>query len=238
MPSPGRTEGNGESPVTTGDPIPRGDLTGRIVFDDYDSLFSMRADGTDLRRITGRDGPEFDGSWSPDGRFVAYRDSRRGINEDDEIFVVAADGTGPQEPHRQPGQRLGRRLVARRRVDRLQLRPRRHAVDRLPRPPGRLRPAQDPRRDVVRVPVVLARRDPDRVQRPPGERLRPVRRRHRHRRDHAAHGLPGLGQLARLVARRHDDRLRHGARRLPPRAGRRRTAGGAASRASTTTSGS
>jgi TolB protein len=54
----------------------------------------MWADGTDLRRITGRPGAEFDGSWSPDGRFVAYRDSRRGINEDDEIYVAAADGTG------------------------------------------------------------------------------------------------------------------------------------------------
>ena len=95
-PSASRIEGNGETPVTTGDPIPLADLTGRIVFDDYDSLFSMRADATDLRRITGRAGPEFDGSWSPDGRFVAYRDSRRGINEDDEIYVVAADGTGPK----------------------------------------------------------------------------------------------------------------------------------------------
>src|ERR671912_636026 len=93
-PSPSRLEGNGELPVTTGDPIPPADLTGRIVFDDYDTLFSMWADGTDLRRITGRPGAEFDGSWSPDGRFVAYRDSRRGINEDDEIYVAAADGTG------------------------------------------------------------------------------------------------------------------------------------------------
>ena len=30
----------------------------------------------------------------PDGHFVVYRDSRRGINEDDEIYVVRADGTG------------------------------------------------------------------------------------------------------------------------------------------------
>ena len=84
-----------------------GDLTGRIVFDDYDSLFSMRADAADLRRITGRAGPEFDGSWSPDGRFVAYRDSRRGINEDDEIYVVAADGTGPRNLTDNPANERG-----------------------------------------------------------------------------------------------------------------------------------
>ena len=38
-------------------------------------------------------GPEFDGGWSPDGEWVVYRDSTRGINENDEIFVAAADGS-------------------------------------------------------------------------------------------------------------------------------------------------
>jgi Tol biopolymer transport system component len=44
--------------------------------------------------VTSADGPEFDPAWSPDGSQVVYRDSRRGINVDDEIFVVNADGTG------------------------------------------------------------------------------------------------------------------------------------------------
>jgi TolB protein len=52
------------------------------------------ADGTGLRRITDAAGPEFDPAWSPDRSRVVYRDSRRGINENDEIYVVDADGTG------------------------------------------------------------------------------------------------------------------------------------------------
>jgi TolB protein len=43
--------------------------------------------------LTDRPGPEFDPSWSPDGRRITYRDSRRGINRNDEIYVMDADGT-------------------------------------------------------------------------------------------------------------------------------------------------
>jgi Tol biopolymer transport system component len=64
------------------------------VFDDFEDVFTMRLDGTDVVNLTSREGSEFDGAWSPDGQFVVYRDSRRGINEDDEIYVVRADGTG------------------------------------------------------------------------------------------------------------------------------------------------
>ena len=94
IPPASRTEGNGESPVLVGEPIDLTTLAGTIVFDDYENLFTMRADATGLRRVTQRAGAEFDGAWSPDGRSIAYRDSRRGINEDDEVFVMAADGTG------------------------------------------------------------------------------------------------------------------------------------------------
>lgn len=85
---------SGEAPVLVGEPIDVSSLAGRIVFDDFEDVFTMRADGSDLRRITTEPGPEFDGAWSPDGAWIAYRDSRRGINEDDEIYIVAADGTG------------------------------------------------------------------------------------------------------------------------------------------------
>jgi TolB protein len=85
---------SGADPVLIGEPIDLATLTGRIVFDDFEDIYTMAADGSDLRRVTSRDGAEFDGAWSPDGSWIVYRDSRRGINEDDEIYVVAADGSG------------------------------------------------------------------------------------------------------------------------------------------------
>ena len=81
------------APVVSGVPIDLAELTGRIVFDDYEDVFTMRPDGTDVQAATSLAGSEFDGDLSPDGRFVAYRDSRRGINEDDEIYVARLDGS-------------------------------------------------------------------------------------------------------------------------------------------------
>jgi hypothetical protein len=52
-----------------------------------------RADGSGLRRLTTRAGPQFDPAFSPDGRRIAYRDSTSGINGDDEIWVMDADGS-------------------------------------------------------------------------------------------------------------------------------------------------
>ena len=85
----------GSTPVETGEPIRIDDLSGRIVFDDFEDVLTMGIDGSDVVKIASDPaGPEFDGVWSPDGAWVAYRDSTRGINNDDEIFVVAADGSG------------------------------------------------------------------------------------------------------------------------------------------------
>ena len=54
----------------------------------------MNADGSNVVRVaTNPAGPEFDGSWSPDDAWIAYRDSTRGINHDDEIYVASAAGT-------------------------------------------------------------------------------------------------------------------------------------------------
>jgi Tol biopolymer transport system component len=89
----GRVERRGEAPVVVGEPVDVDTLSGRIVFDDYEDVYSMRPDGTDVRNVTQLPGAEFDGTASPDGSLVAYRDSRRGINEDDEIYVARADGT-------------------------------------------------------------------------------------------------------------------------------------------------
>jgi TolB protein len=54
----------------------------------------MEADGTNVGPVADREGPEFDGAWAPDGRWIVYRDSRRGINENDEIYIARADGSG------------------------------------------------------------------------------------------------------------------------------------------------
>src|SRR3954462_13588342 len=55
-------------------------------------VFVARADGSRVRRLTSAPGPQFDPSFSPDGRLIAYRDSRHGINEDDEVWVMDRDG--------------------------------------------------------------------------------------------------------------------------------------------------
>ena len=93
-PSPTRTVHVGTLPVETGEPIALTDLSGRIVFDDFEDVFAMDVDGSDVVTIAGNPaGSEFDGDWSPDGDWVAYRDSTRGINENDEIAVARADGS-------------------------------------------------------------------------------------------------------------------------------------------------
>jgi Tol biopolymer transport system component len=55
-------------------------------------VFVAGVDGSNLRRVTSTAGPQFDPSFSPDGQQIAYRDSRRGINQDDEIWVIDIDG--------------------------------------------------------------------------------------------------------------------------------------------------
>lgn len=56
-------------------------------------LYTMRPDGSDVRRLTAESGLAGTGAlypaWSPDGRRIAYASSRTG---DQEIYVVGADG--------------------------------------------------------------------------------------------------------------------------------------------------
>jgi len=73
-------------------PIDLASLRGRIAYTHGGDVWVASADGSHPRRLTHRRGPEFDPSWSPDGRRIAYRDSRRGINRNDEIYVMDADG--------------------------------------------------------------------------------------------------------------------------------------------------
>jgi Tol biopolymer transport system component len=93
-PLPSRIARSGSDPVSTGEPIALSELSGRIVFDDFEDVFVMDVDGSNVVKVAGDPaGPEFDGAWSPDGEWVVYRDSTRGINENDEIFVARADGS-------------------------------------------------------------------------------------------------------------------------------------------------
>lgn len=93
QPSPTRLVHTTESPVRTGEPIDVGELHGRIVTDDFEDVYAFDPDGSGFLRIADAPGSEFDASWSPDGTQVVYRDSTRGINEDDELFVARADGS-------------------------------------------------------------------------------------------------------------------------------------------------
>lgn len=90
---PTRLEHRTDQVVVTGEPIAIEDLSGRIVFDDFEDVFAMDVDGSNLVRVADEPGAEFDGAWSPNGRWVVYRDSTRGINENDEIFIARADGS-------------------------------------------------------------------------------------------------------------------------------------------------
>ncbi len=102
---PGRVvHADGHRPVVVGEPIVLGDLSGRIVTDDFEDVFAMDVDGSNFVRIAYNPGAEFDASWSPDGKYVVYRDSTRGINQDDEIFIASADGNGHRNLTNDSGQ--------------------------------------------------------------------------------------------------------------------------------------
>src|SRR5215211_1761110 len=94
--------------VVTGTPIEIGELSGRIVTDDFEDVFAFNVDGSDFVRIADNPaGPEFDPSWSPDGKWVVYRDSTRGTNENDEVFIASADGTKRRNLSRNPANDWG-----------------------------------------------------------------------------------------------------------------------------------
>jgi TolB protein len=83
-------------------PIRLSSLRGRIAFSHNDDIWVADASGAHPRPLTHHRGPEFDPSWSPDGRWIAYRDSRHGINNNDEIYVINATGHHPRNLTRSP----------------------------------------------------------------------------------------------------------------------------------------
>jgi len=106
-PSPSERERDGTRPVVRGQPIDVANLEGKIVFDDFEDVYVMEADGSSVRPAADRPGPEFDAAWAPDGRSIVYRDSRRGINENDEVYVMRADGSAVRNLSRDPANDWG-----------------------------------------------------------------------------------------------------------------------------------
>src|SRR5512132_3293279 len=90
--------GSPPTPMSTGTPSAPASsdsapehLSGRIVFDNHEDVWTINADGTDLTRLTHSPAFEFDPSWSPDGTQIAFRSERSG---EPEIWLMNADGTG------------------------------------------------------------------------------------------------------------------------------------------------
>jgi TolB protein len=81
------------TPAVTGG-IDLSSLTGRIVFDNYDDVWSVNADGTDLTRLTDSSWHEFDPALSPDGTRIAYRSEP---NDYPELWLMNADGSGKHQ---------------------------------------------------------------------------------------------------------------------------------------------
>ncbi len=93
---------------------PRGDLIlfARLSDGDYRpggsyDLYTIRPDGTSLKRLTNGHGNDAHMSWSSDGQYIAFASSRMGFKDEvaytdapqpyGEIFVMRNDGTGVEQ---------------------------------------------------------------------------------------------------------------------------------------------
>jgi TolB protein len=94
-PSPGQPA-IGELVDVRGEPIDLSSLQGRIVFSDgINDIHTINANGSGLRRLTRSSDLEFDPTWSPDGRRIAYR-HEADDESTAEIFVMDANGSHPR----------------------------------------------------------------------------------------------------------------------------------------------
>lgn len=96
-----------------GDGDGESDIPGKIVFSADDSagnsqIFSMRADGTELRQLTFfEDNAAFQPSWSPDGEHILFSSFKLATSVGPTLWIMAADGSNqrvlhdpePENPH-------------------------------------------------------------------------------------------------------------------------------------------
>jgi dipeptidyl aminopeptidase/acylaminoacyl peptidase len=66
-------------------------LAAGMLFDGDWEVVTVRADGTDLKRITNRKGSDYLPAWSPDGSFLVYCADVEGSHD---LYRVGVDGTG------------------------------------------------------------------------------------------------------------------------------------------------
>jgi dipeptidyl aminopeptidase/acylaminoacyl peptidase len=82
--------------------------TGLIAFSagphPHEDVYVVSPDGSGLRRLTDDPGADFDPSWSPDGRRIAYRHEGGGGDASAEIYVMNANGSQKHNLTRRPGQ--------------------------------------------------------------------------------------------------------------------------------------
>ena len=107
------TEGYDNFPLWS----PRGDLImfSRAAEGDYE-IYTIKPDGTGVKRLTFSRGNDAHMAWSPDGEHIVWASSRLGFKDEGtytdapqpygELFVMRYDGTRRPAAHRQP---VGRR---------------------------------------------------------------------------------------------------------------------------------
>jgi TolB protein len=95
--SSNRTGNTAPAPPVAPKSIDLGGLEGRIAFSagppHGEDVYVVDADGSNLVRVTTNGVSDFDPSWSPDGRQIAYR-HQPGDDDTTDTFVTAADGSG------------------------------------------------------------------------------------------------------------------------------------------------
>jgi TolB protein len=95
-PAPTRRPAIGDLVDVLGEPIDPSSLEGRIVFaSGTDDIYTVNADGSGLQRLTSDPALEFDPTWSPDGKAIAYR-HQSGDDATTDVFVMDADGSNPR----------------------------------------------------------------------------------------------------------------------------------------------
>ena len=75
----------------------------RFPYDEFD-IYTIRPDGTDLKRLTDSEGNDAHSHWSPDGSYALWSSSRFGYKDESplvinqpqpyaELFIMNADGS-------------------------------------------------------------------------------------------------------------------------------------------------